>query len=55
MKPVALFAIAVVVSFWALDNIAFDGVYTTKIWRQGNAYGQDWQREAKVWVRHHSY
>ena len=53
MKSVLQFAIVVLVGFWAVDQFAFDGEYSSKIWKQGNSYGQDWQREAKEWVRRH--
>jgi len=52
MKPVLWFAIAALVGLWAVDKLAFDGEYSTKVWKQGNSYGQDWQREAREWVRH---
>jgi hypothetical protein len=55
MKPVFWFAIAVAVAFWAVDKLAFDGEYSTTIWKQASAYGQDWQREAKRWWERHGY
>ena len=37
MKPVLWFALTIAVAFWAMDKLAFDGEYSTKIWQQGNS------------------
>ncbi|HUI21577.1 MAG TPA: hypothetical protein VLZ74_11115 [Methylocella sp.] len=53
MKPIVLFVVTAMVAFWAADLFAFDGVYSAKIWNQGNSYGQEWQHDAKLWFRQH--
>lgn len=53
MKPVIWFVVAAIAAFWAADLLAFDGVYSAKIWKESNSYGQQWQHDAKLWFRHH--
>jgi len=51
MNAVFGFVITLLVALWAVDKLAFDSVYTTNIWKQANAYGQEWENEAKHWFR----
>jgi hypothetical protein len=55
MKTGLVFAITIFCAFWAADQFCFDGVYSAKIWKQGNQFGAVWQHDAKLWLRQHGY
>jgi hypothetical protein len=55
MKSIALFALTIIIGFWAADSLCFDGEYSAKLWKQTNEYGAVWQRDAKHWFKQHGY
>jgi hypothetical protein len=55
MKTVLVFAITIIIGFWAADKFCFDGEYSAKIWKRGNQYGAAWQHDAKKWFKQRGY
>jgi hypothetical protein len=55
MKSILLFAITIIIAFWAADSFCFDGKYSAIIWKRSNQYGDAWQHDAKHWFRQRGY
>jgi hypothetical protein len=55
MRALILFAFAMLCALYTADKLCFDGEYSAKIWKMGNVYGADWQKEARVWFKQHGY
>ena len=46
-----VFVPLLVIAFWTIDKLVYDGEYTAKLWKQSNSLGAEWQKDARQWVR----